>query len=257
MNKWMTRFGTVVLAAGLLAGCSSDNGGTTQDLSQAQKTALTNALANTDFGPLAAYVVQVVGKVGTLDAGTVSAALHTAIDRAINLSVAGAQASAYEGAVGIAVQFDLSASGIPADSGWFYGVFGWNGINTSTNTVDEWVIVGGTGTEGSLPSAASGTIENGDIFAEYASGATYYLAEADVPGTSGTATVSASSFSGSTDCSASQSGITVDCSYATGTMSGNFQFTAMSAAQATYTQSAVTFTSLPAVRMIISVTQTQ
>jgi outer membrane murein-binding lipoprotein Lpp len=255
VSKWTTLFGASVLAVGMLAGCSSDNGGT-QDLTQADKTALTNALANTDFGPLAAYVVQVVGKVGTLDASTVNAAFHTAIDRALSLNVAGTQASAYEGAVGIAIQFDLNAQGL-AETGWFYGVFGWNGINTSTNTVDNWVIVGGTGTEGSLPSSASGTVENGDVFAEYASGTTYYLAEADVPGTSGTATVSASSFSGSTDCSASQSGITVDCSYATGTMNGNFQFTAMSAAQATYTQSAVTFTSLPAVRMTISVTQAQ
>ena len=249
MSKWTTMFGATVLAVGMLAGCSSDNGGT-QDLTQADKTALTNALASTDFGPLAAYVVQVVGKVGTLDAGTVNSALHSAIDHALSLSVAGTQASAYEGAVGIAIQFDLNAQGL-AETGWFYGVFGWNGINTSTNTVDEWVIVGGSGTEGTLPSSASGTVESGDVFAEYASGTTYYF------GTSGTATVSASSFSGSTDCSASQSGITVDCSYATGTMNGNFAFTALSATEATYTQSNVTFTSLPAVRMTISVTQTQ
>ena len=49
----------------------------------------------------------------------------------------------------------------------------------------------------------------------------------------------------------------IDCSYATGTMNGNFAFTALSATEATYTQSNVTFTSLPAVRMTISVTQTQ
>ena len=192
--------------------------------------------------------MQVVGKVGRLDAGTVNAALHTAIDRALNLSVAGTQASAYEGAVGIAIQFDLSAQGT-SESGWFYGVFGWNGINTSTNTVDEWVIVGGAGEESTLPSSASGTIESGDVFAEYANGTTYYF------GTSGTANVSASSFSGSTDCSASQQGITVDCSYSAGTMNGDFQFTATTLSETTYTQPKVTFTSLPAVRMTISITQ--
>jgi hypothetical protein len=243
------RFGTAVFAVGMLVGCSSDNGGTSS-LSQADKTALTNALQNTDFGPLAAYVIQVVGKVGKLDAGTVNAALHTALDHALSLSVAGTQASAYEGAVGIAIVFDYNVQGL-VQQGWFYGVFGWNGINTSTNTVDEWVIVGGSGEGTALPSSASGTVENGDVFAEYANGTTVYF------GTTGTANVSASSFSGSTDCSASSGGVTVQCSYATGNMNGDFQFTGTSLSDATYNQAKVTFTSLPAVKMTLTVTQGQ
>jgi hypothetical protein len=109
-------------------------------------------------------------------------------------------------------------------------------------------MVGGFGEEGTLPSSASGTIEGGDVFAWYTSTNTAYY------GTSGAASVSSSSFSGSTDCSTSQGGVTMDCSYSAGRMSGNFNFTAETFQGASYTQAPIVFSNLPAVRMILSVT---
>ena len=246
MSKW-TKFGAAVLAVSTIVGCGSDSGGTTS-LSQSEKTALTQALANTDFGGLATYVVQVVGKVGTLDAAAVNASISRALDHALSLSVTGAQSASYEGAVGIAMEATYQGQSV-----WFYGIIGWNGINTSNNTVDEILLVGGAGDGTTLPASASGTIGQGDIFAFYEklNGSTYDYFD----GTSGNASVSASSFSGSTDCSASSSGITIDCSYSTGTMNGSFNFVAENIESAdTYTQPGVTFSGLPAVKLTLTIT---
>ena len=246
MSKW-TKFAAVALVAAMAAACGDDEG-TTEDLTQAEKTALANALATTEFGGLASFVVDVVGEVGTLDAATVNAALTTAFDQAMSLSSVGSQSPDYEGAVGIAIEFDYNIQG-EIFQGWFYGVFGWNDINTSNNTVGEWVLVGGFGEEGTLPSSASGTIEDGDVFAYYAlSGTPYY-------GIAGEASVSNTSFGSATDCSSSSQGITVDCEYAAGRMGGDFSFTAETLdAQTSYDQTGITFTNLPAVRMTLTVT---
>lgn len=245
MSKW-TKFGAVALAVALAAGCGDDNGGG-QDLTNAEKQALVTALQETEFGGLAAFVIDVVGEVGTLDAGTLNSALTQAFDNALSLSAVGSQAADYEGGVGIAIQFDYNISG-EILQGWFYGVFGWNGINTSNNTVDEWVMVGGFGEAGSLPASATGTIEDGDVFAWYSASDVAYF------GTEGGASVTGSSFSGSTDCSGSSQGITVDCEYSAGRMSGDFSFLALSLNETEYTQSPIAFSNLPAVRMILSVT---
>jgi hypothetical protein len=244
VSKW-TKFGVAVLAIGTIAGCGSDSG-STSTLSQADKTALTQALTNTEFGGLAAYVVQVVGKIGKMDAATVNDAITTAFDKALSLSTVGVQGNAYEGAVGIAIEYDELGQ-----TGWFYGVIGWNGINTSTNTVDEIVLVGGLGESGTLPSSASGTVESGNVLAFYETPGHSYF------GLTGTATVNSSSFSGSTNCGASSQGYTVVCTYSTGTMDGNFLFTAQSddATPLDYTQPEVTFSSLPAVKITLQVTQ--
>jgi len=238
----------MALTVAMAVGCSDSTSSNGETLSTAEKQALTQALSNTEFGSLAAFVVQTVGQVGTLDPATVSSAMTKALDGALSLSVVGSQSASYEGAVGIAIQFDVTTSDV-TQSGWFYGVFGWNDINTSTNTVGEWLLVGGSGETGSLPTSASGTVENGDVFVYYSSNQTPYL------GVTGEASVSSSSFSGNNDCSVSQQGITVDCSYATGSMNGNFLFTAVSETQAEYTQPKVQFSGLPAVRVNISITQ--
>jgi hypothetical protein len=246
VSKW-TKFGVAVLTIAVAAGCGDDGSPTGGALSQSEKTALANALASTEFGGLAAYVVQVVGSVGTLDAATATAAVNSALTEAISFSSTGAMAADYEGAVGIAIEFDYDLQG-EVFSGWFYGVFGWNGINTSTNSVDEWVVVGAAGETGSLPSSVTGTIDSGNMFADYFASSTYYY------GTAGTATVGGSFTGGSTDCSASQQGITVDCSYQAGTMNGSFNFTALSLQDASYTQSPIDFSGLPAVKMTLNVT---
>lgn len=246
--RGLTKFGAVALAVAMAVGCSDSSSPNTQNLSTAEKQALTQALSSTEFGALAAFVVQTVGQVGTLDPATVSTAMTKALDGALSLSVVGSQSASYEGAVGIAIQFDVTSQGV-TQQGWFYGVFGWNNINTQNNTVGEWVLVGGTGETGTLPTSASGTVENGDVFVYYSSSQVPYL------GVTGEASVSSSSFSGNNDCSVSQQGITVDCSYGTGTMNGNFLFTAMSETQVEYTQPKVQFSGLPAVRVDITVTQ--
>ena len=249
MSKW-TKFGAMTLALVAAAGCGDDNG-STGPLSQSEKTALANALANTEFGGLAAYVVQVVGDIGTLDAATATSAVNAALTKAMSLSSTGALAAAYEGGVGIAIQYTETIQG-QTFQGWFYGVFGWNGINTSAGTVDEWVLVGGFGEDGNPPSSASGTIEDFEVFADYTNSDVYYY------GTSGTASVSSSSFSGNTDCSASQQGITLDCSYSVGRMNGSFEFEAATInGSNTYTQTPINFTNLPALRMTISLTDAQ
>jgi len=246
VSKW-TKFGAVALAVAMAAGCGDDNG-TTQDLTTSEKQALVDALSTTEFGGLAAFVVEVVGEIGTLDAGTVNAALTQALDGALSLSSVGSQSPDYEGAVGIAIQFDYNVQG-EIFQGWFYGVFGWNDINTANNSVGEWLLVGGAGDVGTLPSSTSGTVTDGDVFMYYTvSDVPYYALD-------GEASVSGSSFSGNTDCSTSQQGITVDCSYAAGTMNGDFSFTAETLdGQTSYTQTPIVFSNLPAVRMILTVT---
>jgi len=246
VSKW-TKFGVVALTVAVAAGCSDSNEPSGQTLTTAEKTALTQALATTEFGALAGFVIQAVGQVGTLDAAAVNSALQTAFDRALSLSVVGSQSADYEGAVGIALEFDYNLGG-EVFSGWFYGVFGWNGINTTTNSVDEWVVVGAAGDVGSLPSSATGTIESGNVFADYFASNTYYY------GTTGTATVGGSFTGGATDCSASQQGITVTCSYQAGTMNGSFGFEALSLQDVSYTQSGISFSGLPAVKMTLNVT---
>ncbi len=246
MSKW-TKFGAVAVAVAMAAGCGDDNG-TTQDLTTSEKQALVEALSTTEFGGLAAFVVDVVGEVGTLDAATVNSALTQALDGALSLSSVGSQSPDYEGAVGIAIQFDYNVGG-EIFEGWFYGVFGWNDINASAGSVGEWLLIGGAGDVGTLPSSTSGTVADGDVFMYYSSAEVPYYA------TAGEASVSSSNFSGSTDCSTSQQGLTVDCSYAAGRMNGDFSFDAETLdGQTTYTQTPIVFSNLPAVRMTLTVT---
>jgi len=246
VSKW-TKFGLTALVVTVAAGCSDSTSSGTQQLSTDEKAALTSALSSTEFGGLATYVIQTVGSVGSLTAAT-NAAMTQAVNSALSLAVQGVNSPAYEGAVGIAIEFDYSIQG-QTSQGWFYGVFGWNDINATAKTVGEWVLVGGVGDAGSLPSSATGTVESGDVFVYYSKSQVPYF------GTTGTASVSSSSFGGSTDCSQSSQGVTVDCSYSTGAMNGNFLFSAASESDATYDQSKVQFSSLPAVKMTIAVSQ--
>lgn len=244
MSKW-TKIGAVTVAMAMAAGCG-DDGGPGGGLPAAEKQELINALSQTEFGAFAAFVIGTIGEVGTLDAGSVNTAIGTAFDRALSLSRTSGLAASYEGAVGLAIQFDYDVQGV-SESGWFYGVVGWNGINTTAHTIDEIVLVYGVGDTGTLPNQASGTVEDLDVVAIYDTPSqTYY-------GTTGTAQVTGSSFSGSTDCSEGTAG--VECSYATGDMNGNFGFEAETLAGSPHTQTPVTFSSLPAVRVNIAITQ--
>jgi len=244
VSKWM-KFGAAAVAVVVAAGCG-DDGSPDGGLPEAEKQELVSALSATDFGAFAAFVVGTVGEVGTLNATTVNAAINTAFDRALSMSRTSIQGAEYEGAVGIAIEYDYDVQG-EAFSGWFYGVVGWNGINTTAHTIDELVAVYGFGEGGSLPTSASGTVEDGDVFAWYSTPSQDYF------GLTGEASVSSSTFSGSTDCSQNTAGVA--CTYGTGSMNGSFEFAAETASGGAYTQSTVNFSALPAVRVIISITQ--
>jgi hypothetical protein len=250
----LRKLGVVPLAIAVGVSCSSStspSGG--QNLTQAEKTALTAALVSSGvlgpFSTYATFIISTVGQTGSLSAGT-SAAVSRAINNAVSLSVAGAAATSYEGAVGLAVEYTLSAGG-SSSSGWFLGVVGWNGLNTTTNSVDNLVLIGGQDESGtSLPSSATGTVENGDVSAAYWNGAT----STTYWGVSGTGTVSSSSFGSSgTDCSVTVQGVTVNCTSYLGSASGNAQFQALSDAEDSYTQSPLTFSGLPTVKVVISI----
>jgi hypothetical protein len=242
------RIGVWTLAAMLATGaCSDDDGNITGDngdgsLTAAEKAALSQAVVNTGVlagTPAAAYVplvIQTLDEVGTLNASR-SAAIDEAIESGLQLALSAALGANYEGAVGVQVGFNVQGS-----TGWFVGVVGWNGLDTQTNTVSEMVSAFGYG-EGSStpPSTVEGSVGD-QVYGSYWNGAPYY-------GVSGSATITGSSFSGSTDCSI----IGFSCSYATGTMSGNFGFDAQALeSMDTYTQSTVNFSGLPAVSLTVS-----
>ncbi|MDH3496617.1 MAG: hypothetical protein OER21_07635 [Gemmatimonadota bacterium] len=199
------------------------------------------------FGAFAAFVVETVGEVGSITP-VAQAAIAKAADDAMSLAASAAAGTNYS-AVGFAIEYTIT-QGTFTGSGWFLGIVGWNGINTSNNTVQELVVVGGGEEDGStLPTSTSGTIESGDLFALYWDNPNEYF------GTSGTGTITGSNFgSGGTDCSASQQGITVECSFVGGRMNGNFAFVATGEV-GNYTQPAVQFSSLPAVKVTIAITQ--
>jgi hypothetical protein len=247
----MRMFRKLTAAALVVAGvaCSDSTNPNVTTLTQAEKQTLVTALSNTDFGALAAIVVQQVGQVGSLSAVSANAARTQAIDKALSMAVTSAAATAYEGAVGIAIEYSETV-GTQTTTGWFYGVVGWSGINTSTNTIDELVLVGGVGDTGTLPGSASGTVESGDVFALYSASGVEYT------GTSGTASASGTFTGSSTDCSASGTGFTYDCSVVPGTMNANFNFAAINASEQSYTQTPVQGASLPSIKMTLNITYT-
>jgi len=247
------KFGILAVAA-LFAftGCSdkiddlTDPGGE-GNLNTAEKTALINALntsgvlTGSPAAQFASLAVGILSEVGTLSASR-SRAIDEAIESGIRLAVSRAAASSYEGTVGVQVGWDIQGS-----TGWFIGVIGWNGLNVQTATVSELVTAYGyeEGNTNQPPPSAEGTIgEDPYVQGMYWDGSTTYY------GTSGHVSVSGSSFSGSTDCS--QTGIS--CSYSTGAMNGNFNFAGSDMAEggSTYTQPEVNYSSLPAVRVMIS-----
>ncbi|UCG88736.1 MAG: hypothetical protein JSW71_09440 [Gemmatimonadota bacterium] len=241
-----TKLGAWTIAAVLaVAACGDDEGATGVNgstFTAAEKSALMAAITNTgafEGTPAAAYAsfaLMGLDEVGTISAGR-SAAIDQAIESGISLAVSGMLASRYD-AVGVQLTYDIQGQ-----TGWFIGVVGWTGLNTTTNTVDELIAVYSYGDGTTAPSTVQGSF-GGDIIlvGAYWNGARYYAVE-------GNASITASGFSGSTDCSIT--GYT--CSYSQGTMSGNFGFTAEAAETTdTYEQVPVSFTGLPAVSVTIS-----
>jgi hypothetical protein len=255
-SSWLAALAAAAVGVSTIScGSSSSPGGS--NFSAADQANLASALTNsgalnaTGLAGFASFLTAGVTSVGSMNAAT-SAAVNAAVNSAIRSSLNGVAAtSSYEGAVGFEVTYNISSSFTGGDPlvGYFVGALGWNGL--SSTGVSNFAMAGG-GDVGSttLPSGVSGTIG--------ADGSTafgiYYDGTGSFGATSGNVTITPSGFSGSSvDCSATAQGVTVTCSVTGGSMSGNFNFDAQSlTSDATYTQPGVAFSSLPAVKISIS-----
>lgn len=263
MSKHTRRLGPVsVLVAFALAlgGCGDDGPAEPQEgFGAAEKAAVVNALQQSGalsqtplagFAGFAGLLLEGVTEVGSLEPGQ-AAATNQVVHDALDLAVANALAESYEEGFGISVTFDVITQ-TQQLNGFMTGVVAWNGLSTSANTVDELVMAAlfgletatlteGTGTIGSQPAEAFGVHWNGSE--------TFFA-------TSGTVDIGPTTFAGPTgDCSTTVQGFTVTCTYQAGTMSGDFEFIALSAQETQYVQSPVSFTNLPAVKVTINVIQ--
>ncbi len=250
------KVGSLITAGALVFGACGDNGtgpnGST--LSASEKTALLNAVTQAgalgDLSGFASFLFIGLDDFGTMTAGQ-QAAVAGAIEDGINLGLSGVAADAYDGA-GVQIVFDVAVPGLTERvQGWFAGVFGWSGLTASG--VSEIVTAGAIGLSGTPPSSGSFSIL--EIDADEGGLATYYSqAQGGFVATSGTVSLSGASFGGgSTDCSGGEGGITVTCSFVVGTMGGGFNFEATQiTGSATYSQSQVNFTNLPALQVNIT-----
>lgn len=257
----MTRYapGCLLGAVALVVGCGGDDGPTEAqaDFTAAEKAAVVNALqqsgalSQTPLAGFAGFVgllLEGVTQVGPLEPGA-GAAASQAVHEAVDLVVATAFGTSYEEGFGISVTFDVTTE-TQNTSGFMTGVIGWNGLSTSTNTVDELVMAALFGLETPTLTEGTATLESGEAFGVYWDGAQTFF------GTSGTVDLEPTTFAGSTgDCSTTAPGFTVTCAYQVGTMSGGFEFSAVSAEETAYEQSPISFTNLPAVQVTVTVTQ--
>lgn len=160
-------------------------------------------------------------------------------------------------AFGIQVVYDLVdvSLGTGRDVGWFVGVVGYSGLDVAARTAAE-VISAGAGASG-VAVMGSGSVQIGQIvnsregvalFARRSPSALYV-------GNSGTFTLQSATFSSPRICgTTSGTPSPVTCTYATGTMTGTFDFMAgllTGTGAATYTQAQTTFT-LPAIQVTMS-----
>jgi hypothetical protein len=240
------KLGVWIMATMLIVAACGDDEDTTgvngTNFTAEERAALIEALTTTGAfvgSPAAAYASLALAgldEIGTISASQ-AAAIDGAVESGISLAVSGALATEYD-AFGVQISYDVGGA-----TGWFKGVVGWTGLDTDAKTVDELVSVYSYGDDQeSPPSNLAGSLGVEEpLIGTYWNGATYYA-------TDGEASITSSNFSGSTDCSVT--GVT--CSYAKGTMSGNFGFTA-DAVSGTYEQDPVGFSGLPAVYVTISV----
>lgn len=225
----------------------------------AQQTALLSALTTSGVfaaSPVAAFapmVVATLSDVGTISASQV-AAISQAVESGIQMARSATLSSTYNGAFGIQVGYEVD--GI---EGWFVGVLGWNGINAETSSVTQLISVYHADTGSNEPPAThSATIGLDDALQHTPpSGAanhhlavgTYWNGTDTFWGTNGAMDFTASSFSGSNDCGQ----VSFSCTYSTGSMSGSFDFDAQTLIGGmSWSQVPVSFSSLPAVKLMIS-----
>lgn len=236
----------LMLVLGLtVAACGGDDDPTGPDGSDGgseEFTAVVDALASSGalggFGGVALLADPGDVQIGTIDvtAGSPSAP-------------AGPMASLLAGRQAIAFQyvFDVTYEG-ESIQGTITGVSAWTGLDVNAKTVDEVVSVL------AFSDASSGS--SFDLAGE--NGLAYYIENAGNPqahdayfGTSGTFSVGSVSVGGGQSCGTQVSGWS--CTYATGTMSGSFNFAASNFAQPPQeiTRSS-SFSGLPLVRVTVT-----
>lgn len=232
------------LTAAALFGCDAVK---TLNTKAATSEALVNSGALAAAGPAAAYAPYAVLMLpGT---GALASFAHP-LAPGLNVDLTGVDASTYEGAIGVQVIYTHAGS-----STTYTGVVGWQGLNTSAKTVDELVTAGGlTATTTPMANGAAATLDGTTGYGVYwirNPEATYTTVGA---GSSGTFTLTSSTFNGAaTDCAAIAN--VTSCSYSTGTMAGSFSFTANKSSgtgAATYAQTNVSFSGLPSVKVTIT-----
>jgi hypothetical protein len=258
VSKW-TKFCACVVGLALVVGCGDDSTGPEgDDLTQQEKTALataltqSGALAEVPYAGFAGVAVQLVGSIGSLEAGSAaSLAVAAAVEKGLRLGLAHAAVESYEGAIGFIFDIDYATSEL-TEQAHMVAVVGWNGVNVNTNSVDN-LVVGLVYGEG--PASNSFTGDIGSFGAtSFAIGAYWDGSEA-FTGTAGTFSGTVGSFGSDTDCSGSSSGFTYECSYATGAMNGDLDFEAISESETTYTQTPLAVNSLPVLKLSISVSE--
>lgn len=254
MRVWHRGLAAMLMASALLVGCDDDdNGPSGNTLTEAETTALVTALGNSGFfesGEEALLFPLVVGGATqygsfTVPASVVAAARRQVRNVVLNAMVAGEyDASAFQAVV------NLTINGEPirfCESGFL----GWSGLNTTNNTADELLLVGGI--EEGATSCSDGL--QGEI-GDDADAAYYNLADDRTYfGVTGTAILDDANFGGSTiDCSTPTPFGDLDCSYQQGDMSGSFGFTAEDffSGDAATVEFADTAYDLPAVRVELS-----
>jgi hypothetical protein len=245
----------LLMAGALLAGCDDDdnNGPSSNgtELTAEERAALATAFTNTglipddpQFAPLYGLLLGGIQSYGTV---TVPAALRAGATSGVRL----AKVTGEYDATAVQYLFDISINGEPVFQGVSAGIVAWSGLDVAAETVDDWINIGGSDDSATeFPETLSGTVPE-EVYAAYYLDATETLYE----GISGSASITASSFSGSAvDCTIEIPTIgTLSCSYRYGSQEGDFDFVAAPL----FTEGEnVTFAStsydLPAVRVSLS-----
>lgn len=244
MRRMFMTSAALVAAAVVSASCGSSTAPPT-GLTAQEQTALIQAIANSGAlttlgGQVAPIAVPLISSTGTL-------------------AVTGGGASSYD-AVGVEIVFNIPALGA-LGTGAFTGVLGWAGYDAGAGTIDQLVSGGafslgsttvpGAGTYAIAPQAPGQTVGTGAYWnrlAGGASGATYVA-------TDGQFVLSQATFGSSSNNCPGFDTTKGSCTYTTGTMTGQFNFTGtLQGGTSTWTQPVTTFTTLPAVKVTLTLT---
>lgn len=219
-----------------LGACGDDNGPNGDSLNEQEQTALIQALttehAITDPGLIIAYGPLL----GEAEVGTMGS--YSAIASQVKFTAVTDEGTTFATTT---------------------GVTGWTGLDADARTVASALSVFSLTNDGAIPTTVNAAIpDDAQAFYFLANGDSHYA-----PGNSGRFVVSSSSFGAYQDCpnvpTNLPAGVSVtDCRFATGTMAGNFDFTADrvdGTGAESFTQSNLSY-SLPAVQLLLTVDYT-